>query len=40
MSGSEIIGANNTGIKSFLQTYFKGKKKGEHIIDNITKRRR
>lgn len=40
MSGSEIIGTTSTGIKSFLQTYFKGKKKGEHIIDNITNSRR
>jgi hypothetical protein len=34
------MGARNTGLKSFLQTYFKGKKKGEHIFDKFTDSKR
>jgi len=37
--GSEIIGPSKQGLKGFLQTYFKGKKKGDRIFDKFKKKK-
>ena len=39
-SGSEIIEPSDRGLKGFLQTYFKGRKKGADIFNKFVRKRK